>query len=238
MTVTRRFRKSTFYNSGFYLIGVFVLAILGFWPTYFAIVFKAPLNFDFYIHAHALIMLLWVVTLIVQPILIKNRLNKWHILIGKFSYVHIALIFISAILLVHSRVSFRLDSPALARDVFVPFKDLIVIGLAWGMAMIKRKNSLLHARYMICTSFAFIEPALVRFIRFTVPGIDAYLVNALILDLLLAYLIFRDRKYPEGRNVFTLFLCLYLVLQAIVLSGANFEPWISFSRWFAGLNLT
>ena len=69
-----------------------------------------------------------------------------------------------------------------SRSLFIPFEDLIVIGIAWTMAMINRRIPAIHARYMIATSIAFIEPALVRFIGHNFPNAAAYIWTVIIMD--------------------------------------------------------
>lgn len=230
--------KSTFRQSGQILIGLLVLAIAGFWPSYYSRVFGDGETFSYYIHIHGALMLLWVCILIAQPFLIRQKKNLWHKRIGKFTYLLIPLIFIGAILLVHSTLPDDPQLGSISMDVFIPFKDLVVIGIAWGMAIYHRKNPLVHARYMICTSFAFIEPALVRLIGYAIPSVQRYLWTVIVIDLILLILIYRDRRFPKGRNIFTFFLVLYLLIQTIVFTGADYGFWNRFTLWFAGLPLT
>jgi hypothetical protein len=97
--------KQRFEVSGYYFIVLAALALLGFWPTYFSKFFNGTADFKFYFHFHVAVITLWVASLITQPILIRRKQLKWHRLIGKFSYILIPLIFISVILVAHSRHS-------------------------------------------------------------------------------------------------------------------------------------
>ncbi len=68
-------KKINFNNTGYFAIGLLVISILGFWPSYFSKFFDGTDNFNLYFHFHLAMALLWVALLIVQPILIKKR--KW-----------------------------------------------------------------------------------------------------------------------------------------------------------------
>ncbi len=76
-------RKIRFDKSGYYFIGLVVLAFLGFWATYFSKFFDGETKFNFYFHFHAAMVSLWILALIVQPILIgKKKLAIHKIVIG------------------------------------------------------------------------------------------------------------------------------------------------------------
>ena len=84
-TLTKK--KMGFENSGYYFIGVLVLVILGFWPSYFAKFIDRTADFTLYFHFHAVTATLWLALLIVQPILIQKKKLQLHRLLGKTSYV-------------------------------------------------------------------------------------------------------------------------------------------------------
>lgn len=157
--------KLRFEISGYYFIGLIALVVLGFWPSYFAKFFNGTADFNFYFHFHASMVILWIAMLITQPLLIRKKKLALHRLIGKLSYVVFPLIFISVILLVHSR--HNIDQEDLDIRLFVPFKDLIILATAYYIAIRYRHDINLHARGMVATGIVFIEPALVRFIMNT-----------------------------------------------------------------------
>lgn len=227
-------KSITFNNAGFYLLPLFLIAILGFWPSYFGKLIQA--DFSFYFHFHAIVMMLWVVTLIAQPLLIRSGKRELHRLIGKLSFIHIPLIFLAAILLVAHTTN--PEDEGLGIQVFIPFKDLLIIGTAWTLAMVYRKIPAIHARCMIATGFAFLEPALVRFIGWAIPIGNPYIWTVVIMDGILLFLIFRERNARQGRWVFPLILGMYVLIQAFIFSGGNFGPWNVFAEWFVGLELT
>ena len=198
-------RKIQFNKAGSYLIALLLIAILGFWPSYFAKFFDGTASFTQYIHAHAVVMMLWVVVLIIQPILIRKGKLSLHRLIGKMSYLLFPLVIIAGALLAHHRAEFANN---IARNLFIPFKDIVVLLVAYSIAIYYRKDVAVHARAMIATAIPFLEPALVRFLGWSLPEnfpLNRYVATVLIMDFILIGLIIRERKKSEGDGSFRLF---------------------------------
>lgn len=229
--------KIRFDISGYYFTCLFVLVILGFWPSYFVKFFNGTADFNFYFHFHSAMVMLWILMLIAQPVLIRKKKLALHRLIGKLSYFLFPLIFISVILLVHSR--HNIDEENLDIRLFVPFKDLIILGAAYFIAIRYRHDINLHARGMVASGIVFIEPALVRFIMNTFgPGLTAYLFTIGIIYALLLFLIILERHQKRGRWVFPLVLLLYIIVHSIIIFGIHIGIWQAFAKWFIVLPLT
>jgi hypothetical protein len=234
-------KKLRFDLSGYYFLGLVFLVLLGFWPSYFAKFFNGTANFSFYFHFHATVLILWMCGLIIQPILIRKKKLNTHRIIGKISYFIIPLIFISILLLTHSRLPHNgIITEQDLGSAFNSFKDLIVLGVAFFIAIKFKKDYQLHARGMIVTGLAFIEPA---FIRFTFRVISdttfAYLTTIFTLYAVFLFLIYKERNQKSARWVFPLILVLYIIAHCLVLTDCISLPiWRNFVNWFAPLPLT
>jgi len=231
-------KKIQFDKAGIYLIALLLVAILGFWPSYFSKFIDGTASFTQYIHVHAVIMILWVFALIAQPILIRKGQISLHRLIGKFSYILFPLVIIAAALLAHHRAEFSRD---VARGLFITFKDIVVLLVAYSIAIYYRKDMTIHARAMIATAIPFLEPALVRFLGWVLPrdfSVNPYLLTVLIMDFILIALITRERKEKRGRWVFPLILGLYFIIQFIIFSRVEIPGWRPLAEWYASLPLT
>ncbi|GAB2839428.1 hypothetical protein [Ferruginibacter profundus] len=229
--------KLRFEISGYYFIGLIALVVLGFWPSYFAKFFNGTADFNFYFHFHASMVILWIAMLITQPLLIRKKKLALHRLIGKLSYVVFPLIFISVILLVHSR--HNIDQEDLDIRLFVPFKDLIILATAYYIAIRYRHDINLHARGMVATGIVFIEPALVRFIMNTFgTSLAAYLCTIGIIYALLVVLMIAERHQKRGRWVFPLILVLYILVHSVIIFNVHIGIWEAFCKWFIVLPLT
>ena len=228
--------KIKFENSGYYLLGLIILVVLGFWDSYFSKLFAQTNEFNIYFHFHAIIAFLWILMVIVQPFLIKRGAIDLHRKIGKLSYLLIALVFISVILLVHSRHT--IEEENLGIRLLVPFKDLIILGTTYFIAMCNRKTTPIHARAMIATGIVFIEPSLLRVIRNFLEVGAPYMVTAWIVYLILLIMTVVTWKYRKGRWVFPLVLLMYLTVHLIMMFGIQITPLENFAKWFIQLPLT
>ena len=237
----KQVKKLQFDLSGYYFFGLVLLVCLGFWPSYFAKFFYGTAHFSFYFHFHATVLILWISLLIIQPILIRNKQVAIHRMLGKISYLLIPLIFISIILLSHSRIPHQ---GPLADDhlvgTFNSYKDLIILATAFFIAIRYKKDYQLHARGMIVTGLACIEPALIRFaFRVISDPFVAYLTTIFTLYAVFLWIIYRERKQAKARWVFPLIVGLYVIAHGLVLFDMLYLPfWRDFVMWFAHLPLT
>ena len=236
--------KIRFHKSGYYFIGLILLVLLGFWPSYFSKFLNETNKFSFYFHFHAIMMSLWILALIVQPILIRKKKLTVHKFIGKLTYILMPLLFISVILLTHHRIQDHVliinNEKFYGPHLLVPFKDLLILGTAYIIAIRYRHDVNIHARAMIATGIVFIEPALIRFIKHSIiqDGLSAYLCSIGLLYSLIIGLIIMERKQKRGRWVFPLILGLYIIVHSILIFQIRIGPWETFAKWFAGLPLT
>lgn len=234
-------RSIAFDTSGYYFIALFALAILGFWPSYFSKFFDGTGDFTLYFHFHAFFAVLWIFMLIAQPLLIRKKKFELHRKIGKLSYAVVPLIFISIILLAHSTLKGPEEN--LGLELWIPFKDLLIFAMGYGIAIKYRRTMPIHARGMIVAGIVLIEPALVRlilFLFFPDSGFDprGYLATISLVYIILIGLILAERKQKVGRWVFPLALGLYIFVHSILVFQIQIPPWQAFAEWFAGLPLT
>lgn len=234
-------RSLEFEKSGYFFITLFLLALAGFWPSYFAKFFDGTGDFNFYFHFHAFFAMLWILMLIAQPILIRQKKFELHRKIGKLSYVLVPLMFISIILLAHSTLKGPKEN--LGLELWVPFKDLLIFAVGYGIAITYRHTMAIHARGMIVAGIVLIEPALVRlilYVFFPDSGFDptGYLATLSIVYLILIGLIVAERKQKVGRWIFPLTLVLYLIVHSVLVFQIEIGPWQAFAEWFKALHLS
>lgn len=227
--------KINFEYSGYFFIGLVLLALLGFWKSYFAPLFSGE-GFSFYFHFHFTMVMTWMAMLIIQPLLIRFKRLKLHRQIGRLSYFIMPLIFISMLLLINHAHSIEEGDLSV---LFIAFKDLILLSVAFYVAIRYRKTPAIHARGMIATGIIFIEPALVRTIdNYLLPLPAGYFLSILLLYGLLFLLIIRERKAHRGRWVFPLILGTYIIVHGIYISGIFDSILHKFGTWYVQLPLT
>lgn len=231
-------QSKVFDRSAYYFAILLLVAIGGFWPSYFSKLLFGTADFNLYFHFHAVTAVVWIALLITQPILIRTKQLKWHRFLGRCSYIVIPLIFISVVLLAHHCISE--EEANLSLSLWVPFKDLFILAVSYGIAIRYRHTVQIHARGMIATGFVLIEPALIRLIMHTCSGIGSagYLLTIGIIYSLFITFIIIEWKAKKGRWVFPLILGLYVFVHSVIVFRIDIAPWQMFANWFASLPLT
>lgn len=234
-----------YHNLGYWFLLFIVLVVGGFYSSYFSILrsHRQPI-----IHIHFVLMMLWIAMLITQPFLIKFKKLSVHRLLGRISYWLVPLVLLSAFLMI--RLSYhqfilktnqqleqglnKFTPPEIlqqAADVqaiaFFYFTWFIIFYL---LAIINRRRSPVHARYMLATALTLLGPTVDRIMFFVfglqlLPGgISVMWVSFILIDIILALLLYQD--YKNKRPIKTLLTCLLIYIPGQVLHFAVMgQPW-------------
>jgi hypothetical protein len=229
-----------FSQSAPYFAALLLTAVVAFWPSYLSRGFAASSS---YTHMHAAMATLWILMLITQPAVIRARRMELHRRLGRFSYGVAAAVLISVILLAHSRIK-GVDGPAYARQTFVLYLQMFLgalFAISYVMALVTKRNTALHARFMVCTSLTLIDPIFIRLLNWAKPQLpfSYFWITFGLTDAIFLILIFLERKKPTGRMVFPVMLGVFALAQIPALLRLTNAPiWQAFARWFAALPLT
>ena len=158
----------------YFFVGFTILVIYCFNQSYFSHIpdFKnvispignVPITITNVTHFHAVMILLWLLMLIVQPILIVKKKYEWHRIVGKASYLVVALLFISILMIVHQEQIKQKNLPVFAANLF----DVPSFIVLYCLAIFYRKKTAYHARFMVMSVIPFLDPALARL---NIPGV-------------------------------------------------------------------
>ena len=190
--------EKAYKNISLFFLLILTIVVLGFFKTYFGLfpAFKEVTNIQ---HIHGLLFLLWFVMLIIQPVLIKRKLYKWHRLLGKVSYFLVPLIVLSIFFIakeMYETMPAKVPQAKRISILYVPFYQILDFVLLYVLAILYKKKIAYHMRYMIATSLAVYGAALKRaFINLGgVNGKDAFLYTFILTDLIIIGLIIYDLK--------------------------------------------
>lgn len=222
-------RTRTFDKSGFYFIGLLFISFLGFWKSYFSKFFDGSLDYSFYFHFHAVMMLLWTAMLITQPILIRKKKLVMHKLIGKASYAVMPLLLISVLLVLNAGLKAAPTEETTFTAILFPLRDFCFLLVFYIIAVVYKNNIHVHARAMVATGIVFIEPSLARFIG--APALVFILIFLIMLSIL-------DRKQKSGRWIFPGMLVVFILSYTMMITQTQVPPLDFLVRWFAALPLT
>ncbi len=133
------------------------LVFFAFYKSYFQHFPRFAERIRFFDHIHATLAICWVLMLIVQPILISQRKNQWHRVIGKASYIIFPLFFLSFI--PREIMVLRSEEPV---NVFFPLADSLVLLTLYVLAILNKRNVAKHMRYMIASALVLLGPTIGR----------------------------------------------------------------------------
>ena len=205
------------------LFFVLVMAVLtwGFYKTYI-VFFPSFEGFAFVHHFHGAMMLIWMGFLIVQPLLILWKKQSIHRLIGKSSFIVAPLVVLSIFLV--AKFSYYRPEPPLPPEIRIaeialPIPNMLAFALFYVLAILNRRHTYHHMRYMIGTGILMIGPGLGRAlgVYFHIPflqSVDIVMyVMAGIAALLMLNDYWRERSYKANAIVFLGIAACYLIWE-------------------------
>jgi hypothetical protein len=156
--------EKSYQSISYFFVGILICAFIGFHFTYTV---KFP-NFEgltYVHHFHGAMLMSWFGMLIVQPILIRLNKRELHRQIGKISYFQIPLLVFSIFLV--TKVAFYKNVASMPYGtaiggLSVDIPVIFAFSFYYILAMLNRKNTASHLRYMIGTSFLMIGPGIGR----------------------------------------------------------------------------
>jgi hypothetical protein len=233
-------------KSFFWFVSFSVFVLLAFWPSYFSHPLTQP---HWRLHTHGIAMSLWVVMLITQAYLIRTGRKSLHRSVGKASYVLVPLIFLATLNLVHFSLKGQSTGSVTLYFLALMLNGVFAFVLLFGLAMYHRRDSVSHARYMVCTIFPLFTPVTDRLIFayfpdliHRVPVLDGtplvQVLGFLLADALVLTLIFWDRRAKRQTHAFAIALTVLMLYHASVLTFYKLSAWKSFAVWFASLPLS
>ena len=230
-------RSAPFYsNTPYYFLLLLLIALVGFFPSFFSRLGDAKPVHVF----HGGIATLWMLLLISQGWLVRNRQLGLHRLVGKCSIVLAVLFVVSALMISHDMLTrdggfAKMFGPRLA---FIDLSTVAYFTFCYCAAIYYRRNMQLHARFMVCTALPLLPPALSRALGHYVLSKGASFDLALHLSFLAAELIavallVHDARGGRVRAPYLILLAVLLVQQASFVWAIEFSPWRAAVAWIA-----
>ena len=225
-------------NISLFIILVIIGAQWGFYKNYIS-QFPDFIDKTNIIHIHGALWMSWLVLLVVLPFLINTGRIQLHRTIGKVSYVLGPLI-ILFLFLVGKEGYWRAIENFTEHEALVflvlDSRGLISFTIFWGLAMLYRKESASHMRYMIATGILAIGPGVGRGLinsfdlDFGTTFIIVDLINLAIIGFLLGYDIYNKKNYKPFLVVF-----MVLLIGAFLWTIRDSDAWQSLARTYATL---
>ena len=221
--------------SPFFFAALFIAAIPAFWPSY---LFPKKYEADWHVHLHGIAMFLWMLMLVVQSTLASRGSLQAHRALGKTSFLLVPVIVASTLLLAHYRMRSGLNKELLY-FFYVQMALMVQFVAAYFFAILNRRMSQVHMRFMACTALALVDPILARLL-YNHFGIEPPLMQLITygaIDLALVALIIHDRMGRHYSRAYEGMLALFVVTQAPTFLITQSKEWLAFTKAFAKLPL-
>lgn len=213
-------RTNSYYSyAGYFFAILMALVVIGFYKTYFSIFpdYIASIKNETVIHFHAITAFLWVILIVVQPLLIRYKQHKIHRSIGKFTYLLASLMVLSFIIMIYTKYHERNMSEWSTFDVALNFYfqvcHMTFFALYYVLAVVNKKNTPLHAGYMIATGLIFINPTLRRVGMNTLElsHTVSVTVGIILTDLIILALYFISKKKKMPHNLYLIIFGIFMI---------------------------
>jgi hypothetical protein len=196
---------------------LFILVVLGFWPSYFTVLQSWRLS----VHIHSALMFYWMGALIAQALFVKTGRMDWHRRIGRTTFVIAPLMVFFGFLMM--REVLDLEGWPLSfseiRPIWGAFGTIAQFALTYALAIYYRRETQLHARYMISTGIILLGAGTVRIVWVGYPELSGFVaavnMEFIFAVLILVALILNDRRIGRIRAPFVITLVLLACRHAV-----------------------
>jgi hypothetical protein len=153
---------------GFFLLALLPIFIVGFWIPYLSEIPVFEPSITPSVHVHAILLFTWIGLLVFQPLAIRYRAFAAHRLVGRASYLVMALIVPFTVGMIWKEYHEKLlDGKSIASALqaeFISAAQLLVTVVMYVLAIVRiqKRDVPAHMRYMICIALFLLPAGLAR----------------------------------------------------------------------------
>ena len=187
-------------NLGYFLLALLPIFIAGFWIPYLSEIPAFDPSITPPVHIHAMLLFIWVALLVLQPFAIRYKAFATHRLLGRASYIVMALIVPFTLAMIwkeyHEKLSDGQSITSALQAEFVSAAQLVVTVAIYVLAIarIQKRDVPAHMRYMICIALFLLPAGLSRTLGylFGVRQVTSQTISLVVIETCLATLIAFD----------------------------------------------
>lgn len=213
-----------------------LVVLVGYFKSYyFSAFFDVPSVANMLVHAHAVVMTLWVAYFSVQIALIRTRNVRLHMTTGLVGIVLAALVVVVGTATAYDAQLVRGSAPpgVNPHSFFVlPMLDMALFVLFFAGAIYYRKRPTEHKTLMLMTAIAFMPAALFR-LPAVPPQFMIHWAFGIPMLTALACLGWHRAKYRKLNKVFAASVLLVIAAHPLRLALLSSETWLRFTAWLA-----
>lgn len=229
-------KEKKFYQNVHLYLGLgLIMVFWGFSQSYFNRLGQTSLPY----HIHGISASLWMVLLIVQPYLYSKGNLRAHRILGWSSLIIVTILVLGGLEMMHLMIQHQEKYPPgiVYKLAFIDVVTLLAFVILYVLAIYYRKKLKLHARFMVCTIFGPLNPALTR-IFFSVDLAknfnEALTYSYILIELVLLLIIWRERNSKEMKLTYLPVLLFTVVQHLLMYSVENWAWWKILVNYLAG----
>lgn len=215
-----------------------LLVLIGYFKTYyFSAFFDVKPLANSLVHAHGIVMSVWVIYFVAQVALVRSKNIKLHMTLGMAGIALAALVIVVGMLTAYDAQLIRHSAPpgVDAHEFFIiPTGDMFLFAIFFAGATYYRKRPLEHKSLMLMTAINFVPAALFRvsFVPESFTLLFAFGIPALIA---IGCFVWLRMKHGKFNRVFAAALLLYLIAMPVSFRMLLAETtiWHQFVAWIA-----
>lgn len=208
-----------------------LIVLIGYFRSYyFSAFFDVPAIANKLVHAHALVMSLWVVYFAAQVALIRTKNFKVHMTMGMAGVALAIIVIVVGMVTAYDSMLVRASAPPGVNPhafFFLPVSDMALFAIFFAGAIYYRKRPAAHKPLMLLTAISFVPAALFR----VSPVPPEYaLFWAFGMPAVIAVLCFgrHTRKTGKFNRVYAAGVALILVMIPVRMVLPDSAAWLNF----------
>lgn len=214
-----------------------LLVLVGYFKSYyFSAFFDVRPVANALVHAHGIVMSLWVVYFVVQVVLIRSKNIKLHMTMGMAGIALAAIVVIVGMATAYDAQLVRASAPPgnNPHSFFIlPVGDMALFVLFFAAAIYYRKRPAEHKTLMLMTAVNFLPAALFR-----IPVVPPQYTMAWAFGaadvIAVVCLIWHSLKHRKVNKVFLTAVILFVASLPLRVAFAETQVWLGFVGWLAG----
>ncbi len=213
-----------------------LLVLLGYFRSYYFSTFfdVAPLA-NALVHAHGIIMTLWVVYFVGQVLLIRSKNIKLHMTFGLVGIGLAALVVVVGMVTAYDAMLVRASAPPGVNPhsfFILPVGDMALFVLFFAGAIYYRKRPAEHKTLMLMTAINFLPAAFARATFIPVEYLILWMFGVSG-GIAAACLIWHSLKHRKLNKVFLTAVIIFTTTTPLRMAFAETQIWLQFVGWLA-----
>jgi hypothetical protein len=209
-----------------------IIAVAGFWPTYFGPLLAGTFVQPVLIHFHALVFVGWLVLFLTQALLAATGRLSWHLRLGRIGIAYGILLIIVGLFTGISRSAERLVAGGDAAGLlFAAVSDMVVFAGFFGAAIAFRRKPQIHKRLMMVAATMLLVAATGRMSFLPAPPLRLPVRLAIWFSPLVLAMAHDFKSRRLIHPVYALGLVAFLVRIFSRDLVVETSAWSAFTRW-------